>query len=115
MFTTDKDLNVIRLPKLAKVASLLRNNKWVKRDYKIISAFVIGSVAKGTAGNDSDIDVAIIIPKVKGKTALKVTENYHSRFASNLQMSHFHGRRLDFQFFYEGDKSLLDYSKIQLL
>jgi predicted nucleotidyltransferase len=67
------------------------------------------------AGDDSDIDIAIIIPKVKGKTALKATEQYHSRFTANHQMPHFHGRRLDFQFLYEDDKSLLNYAKIQLL
>ena len=115
MFTTDKNLTEIKLPTVAKVGSLMRNNKWAKRNYEIKSAFVVGSVAKGTAGESSDIDIAIIIDKVKGKTALKVTENYHSRFTSNHQMPHFHGRRLDFQFFYEGDNSLTNYAKIQLL
>jgi predicted nucleotidyltransferase len=115
MFATDLNLNEIKLPTVTKVGSLMRNNKWVKRNYEIKSAFVVGSVAKGTAGDDSDIDIAIIIPKVKGKTALKATEQYHSRFTTNHQMPHFHGRRLDFQFFYEDDKSLLNYAKIQLL
>jgi predicted nucleotidyltransferase len=115
MFTTDMDLNEIKLPTLTQVASLMRNNNYVKRYYKIISAFVVGSVAKGTAGDDSDIDIAIIIPRVKGKSALKATAQYHARYTSNSQLPHFHGRRLDFQFFYEGDTSLLKYSKIQLL
>lgn len=114
MLTTDKDSNEIMLPTVTKVGSLMRNNKWVKRNCEIISAFVVGSVAKGTAGDDSDIDIAIIIPKVRGKTALKFTEQYHARFMSNHQMPHFNGRRLDFQFYYEGDASLLNYSKIKL-
>jgi predicted nucleotidyltransferase len=114
MLTTDKNLNEIKLPAFIKVGSLMRSNLWVKRNYAIISAFVVGSVAKGTAGDDSDIDIAIIIPKVKGKSALKVTEQYHARFTSNSQMPHYYGRRLDFQFFYENDTSLLNYSKIQL-
>jgi predicted nucleotidyltransferase len=115
MITTDKDLNEIKLPPVTKVGSLMRNNKWAKRKYEIKSAFVVGSVAKGTAGDDSDIDIAIIIPKVKGKTSLKATEHYHSSFTSNHQMPHFYGRRLDFQFFYEGDATLDSYAKIQLL
>jgi len=115
MFTTDKFFNEIKLPTISKVGSLMRNNKWIKRNYEIQSAFVIGSVAKGTSGKDSDIDIAIIIPEVKGKTALKVTEQYHARFTLNSQMPHFHGRRLDFQFFYNGDTLLSKYSKIQLL
>jgi len=114
MYTVDKHLKEIELPPVAKVGSLMRNNMWVKRNYKIKSAFVVGSVAKGTAGDESDIDIAIIIPEVKGKTALKVTEQYHSRFTSNEQMPHFKGRRLDLQFFYEDDKDLSSYAKIQL-
>lgn len=111
---TDKDCSNIKLPTLSKVSSLMRNNKWVTRNYRILSSFVIGSVAAGTAGDDSDIDIAIIIPKVKGKSALKVTEHYHARFTANHQMPHFDKRRLDFQFFYEHDSALLAYPKIQL-
>lgn len=104
----------IKLPSIAKVSSLMRNNKWVKRQYGITSAFVVGSVAKGTATDESDIDIAIIIPRVKGKTSVRVSEDYHSRFTRNFQMPHFAGRRLDFQFYYEDDKSLEGYSKIEL-
>jgi predicted nucleotidyltransferase len=113
MLTTDKHLNEIKLPTITKVTSLLRNNKWAKRNYNILSAFVVGSVAKGTAVDDSDIDIAIIIPRVSGKSSLKITEHYHSRYTANHQMPHFHGRRLDFQFFYEN--ALIGYSKIQLI
>lgn len=115
MFTTDKDFNEIKLPSVAKVASLMRNNKWSKRNYDIQSAFVVGSVAKGTAGDESDIDIALIIPKVNGKTALKVTEQYHARFTADHQMPHYAGRRLDLQFFYQGDVALKEYAKIPLV
>ena len=79
------------------------------------SHLLLVALQRGWPVDGSDIDIAIVIPKVKGKTSLKVTEDYHSRFTSNYQMPHFHGRRLDFQFFYEDNSTLQDYAKIQLI
>ena len=111
----DSKGNIISLPTKAKVGSLMRNNLWVKRKYEITDAFVVGSVAKGTATPDSDIDIAVIIPSVRGKSSLQVTEQYHSRFYENRQMPHFKGRRVDLQFFYESDlPKIADYAKLPL-
>ncbi|APD92017.1 hypothetical protein BM525_19225 (plasmid) [Alteromonas mediterranea] len=110
----DSSGNAILLPSLAEVERMLRRNLWSKRKYTILAAHVVGSVAKGTATPDSDIDIALVIPKVRGKSSLKVTEGYHSRFSFDHQMPHFHGRRIDIQFFYEESRVLDTYSKLPL-
>ena len=92
---------------LDRVGKLMRNNLWVKRKYTILSACVVGSVARGTDHDNSDIDIAVIIPKVRGKRAITVTEQYH-------QKPHFNGRQVDLQFFYENDPALKSYDTIPL-
>ncbi len=99
--------------KLKDVRSMLRWNAFSSRRDKALNAFIIGSVAKGTATEDSDIDIAVIIPELN-KSALKITEHYHSKFQKNMQMPSFNGYRVDLQFFYEGSKELEEYSKIQI-
>lgn len=107
--------NTIEIPSMAKIASLMRNNKWVKRNYPIIKAYVVGSVARGCATTQSDIDIALVIAPVKGKDALRVTEDYHGRFSRDYQKPHFKNRRLDLQFFYENDPALANYTKIDII
>lgn len=99
---------------LDRVGKLMRNNLWVKRKYTILSACVVGSVARGTDHDNSDIDIAVIIPKVRGKRAITVTEQYHARFSSDHQKPHFNGRQVDLQFFYENDPALKSYDTIPL-
>ncbi len=89
----------------------LRNNLSSRVGYKILDAFIVGSEAKGTAKPTSDIDVAVIIPPVKGKTALQITEHYHSKFRNDNDAPKVNGRVLDFQFFYPEDAELKTYSK----
>lgn len=77
-------------------------------------AFIIGSEAKGNATNGSDLDAAIVISPIKGKTSIQYTENYHSYFTKEYEKPHWNGRCIDFQFFYETDKELISYEKIEL-
>jgi len=99
-------------PSLKWVKSNLRNNLQARVKYKILDACVIGSEAKGTAKPDSDLDIAVIIPPVRGKTALKVSENYHAKFTNEKWKPQWNGRIVDFQFFYPNDPELTNYNKI---
>lgn len=109
-------LNILsgNLPKISDVRRFLRYNPYVSYRTKVIDAFIIGSIAKGTDHKNSDIDIAVIIPKKARKSALKVTEHYHARFMCNSEKSHWQGQQVDIQFFYEDDPSLKEYSKIYL-
>ena len=84
-----------------------------KRDL-VIAELISGSTAYGLTTPESDLDIAVVIPEVKGKTALQISEDYHSRFISDEQKPKWDGRVVDFQFFYEDDPELSGYSKIEL-
>lgn len=103
-----------KLPKLSDVRHFLRYNPYVSYRTKVLDAFIIGSVAKGTDHKDSDIDIAVIIPAKARKSALKVTEHYHARFTCDSQKSHWNGKQVDIQFFYPDDPALKTYSIINL-
>jgi len=89
-----------------------------RRKWKIVAAYIVGSVARGTARPDSDLDIAVVIEMRNGKpprlSALKETDLYHSNFRSNSQKATWEGRVVDFQFFYADDPELAGYSKIEL-
>jgi len=101
-------------PTLAWLRSALRNNLVAPVRRPILAAYVVGSEAKGTARPDSDLDIAVVIPRVQGKTALQITEEWHSRFSSQQFWPHWNGRPVDVQFFYEDDPELAGYDKIPL-
>ena len=81
---------------------------------KIIKAFVIGSEAKGNSNPNSDLDIALIIPIVKGKTSIQYTESFHSHFISESQKPRWNNRIMDFQFYFEDDYELNEITKIEL-
>jgi predicted nucleotidyltransferase len=97
----DTDGKKIDVPSLKQAGIMLRNNPWVKRKYPILRAYLAGSVVRGEARPDSDLDILLVIPRVRGKSALKLSERYHSRFEMESQRSTFKGRLVDFQFYYE--------------
>lgn len=97
-------------PDLAWIRSHLRNSVPRVR-YPVLALYVVGSTAKGTAGPDSDLDLAIVIEPVRGKTSLKFTEHYHAR---QWKPPTWLNRSVDFQFFYPDDLELSTYSKIVL-
>jgi len=101
-------------PSKRYIISALRNNTVSRVNYPILSTFIIGSEAKGTAKESSDLDIGIIIPKSNKISSLKRTENYHSKFTNDDQKPKWDNRLLDFQFFYEDDQEFIEYSKIQL-
>lgn len=92
----------------------MRSSCYASRRVKVLAAYIVGSEAKGTAKIDSDLDIAIVIPIVRGKTSIKYSEQYHDRFPNNESKPTWQGRRVDFQFFYPNDKQLEEYSKIPL-
>lgn len=101
-------------PTVKQVKSLLRNNLVAPTRRKVLSACIVGSEAKGIARPDSDLDIAVVVEPVRGKTALRLTEEYHGKFISNRFKPTWEGRRVDVQFFYPGDTELGTYSKIEL-
>ena len=102
-----------KLPKLSDIRHFLRYNIHVTCRHKVIDALIVGSTAKGSHKPGSDIDIAIIIPTMT-KSSLKFTEQYHAKFMTDDQKPHWHGRILDFQFFYENDLYLNEYHRIEL-
>jgi predicted nucleotidyltransferase len=95
-----------KLPDEKWIKARLRNNLIAPVRRKVLATHIIGSEAKGTATKTSDIDVVIVIPKVKGKTDLKLTEEYHAKFTDSKQKPQWEGRTVDFQFFYEDSAEL---------
>jgi hypothetical protein len=81
---------------------------------KILKAFIIGSDAKGIENSKSDLDVALIIPKVKGKTSIQFTDIFHSHFTSENQKPKWNNRIIDFQFYFEYDFELNEIPKIEI-
>ena len=82
---------------------------------KVLRAFIIGSMAKGTAQPNSDLDIAVVIPAKRRVSALNLTEKYHFRMGmAKASYPSFNGKRLDFQFFFPDDKDLATYPAIEL-
>lgn len=92
----------------------LRYSPVAPKRVKILAVFIVGSVARNTATGNSDIDVAVVIPPVCGKTALQVTEAWHARFKGDRFEPRWQGRVLDIQFFYPDDPELAEYTKVPL-
>lgn len=109
----DTGSDIKEYPSLTWIKSKLRWSRPRIR-YQVQAVYIVGSEAKGTSTPDSDLDVALIIPPVRGKTSLQVSQAYHSQFRSNAAMPHWNGRRVDFQFFYADDPELEDYTKIAI-
>ncbi len=101
-------------PSLRWVVGRLRNNVIYRVRYKVLDGYVVGSEAKGTARPDSDLDIAVIITPVRGRSALQISERYHAQFADDQWKPHWNGRVVDIQFFYPDDPELAGYSRIKL-
>ncbi|MCK2000203.1 nucleotidyltransferase domain-containing protein [[Brevibacterium] frigoritolerans] len=101
-------------PALSWVRKELKLNLVYSFRRKVIAAYIVGSEAKGTTNDNSDLDVAIIIEAVRGKTALQITEEYHQKFLNDLFKPRWENRILDFQFFYPDDQDLKTYKKIPI-
>ena len=105
----------IELPTLKWVKSKLRNNVTFRVREKVLAAYVIGSIAKGTANTNSDLDIAVIIPAKKQVSALRFSERFHLKMAmSGGICPTFSGKRVDFQFFFPDAANLAIYPTIEL-
>lgn len=103
-----------KYPSKKQIVSILRNNLYARTDKQILGIYIIGSEAKGTAKEKSDIDVAIIIPPIRGKTSLQYTEMFHEKYPSDDVKPKWNNRPIDFQFFYPDDPELNQYEKIKI-
>lgn len=105
-----------RLPTLAWVRKQLRNNFACPLRVKVLKAAAIGSVARGCPSPSSDLDIAVVIPVKRRISALQFSERYHQKLGrSGGSQPSFHGRSVDFQFFYPSDAALTGYSKVELV
>jgi tRNA nucleotidyltransferase (CCA-adding enzyme) len=103
-----------KLPELKHVRAMLRQNAYVSCREKVLEAYIIGSVAKGTSHKDSDLDIAIVIQAKARKSSLKFTEHYHAKFTCGSQKKKWAGLTVDFQFFYPNSQELASYTRIKL-
>jgi predicted nucleotidyltransferase len=101
-------------PSLSWIKRELRNNVCYPFKKTIVVAYIIGSEAKGTAKENSDLDIAIIIEPIRGKSSLKKTEEYHQKFTSTIFKPKWDNRIVDIQFFYPGCPELSTYEKIKV-
>lgn len=110
---------------LAEVRRALRRNPVHSVRRKVLAAYVVGSCARPDkeARPDSDIDVAVVIPAFRRKSALRFTEEYYEKLSrrartpeacERLGRARLVGRLVDFQFFFEGCPALAGYSKIAI-
>ena len=100
-------------PTLKWLKAKLRYNLVAPTRRKILAAYIVGSFAKGTQGELSDLDIAIIVKPVRGKTSLKLTELYHAKFSGDTLKIHWQGRVVDIQFFYPGETD--NHERVELL
>jgi predicted nucleotidyltransferase len=117
--TTLPDLTWVRKELFRRFRQPLNRRKW-----RLVAAWVVGSVAKGTAGPASDLDIAVVVERTSGKpprhSSIKQTELFHQIYRSNEEMPVWadpvSGRqwRVDFQFFWPTDEGLEGYARIAL-
>jgi Nucleotidyltransferase domain len=104
----------MKYPTIAWLKAELRYNLTKPIRIHPINVFVIGSYAKNENKENSDLDIAIVIPAIRGKTALQYSANYHSCFKQDHQKPSWNGIVVDIQFYYVTDTELDDYPKIEL-
>lgn len=102
-------------PTISFLRKALRYNAVKSLRPQILNMYIIGSEALGTGFEKSDLDVAVIIPKIKDKSSIQYTENYHTHFLHSNQKPKWNNRIIDFQFFFEEDDELKTITKIELL
>jgi predicted nucleotidyltransferase len=103
------------LPTRSFVRSQLRGGR-VRFRRPVIGMYLVGSRARLDREHraDSDVDIALVIAPVRGKTSLRVSENFHARYGSDAAKPAHEGKRVDFQFFYPGEIEAEGYSAIEL-
>jgi predicted nucleotidyltransferase len=96
-----------------RIADIMADNPLGVDPNDIKDFFVVGSEARGTAKEDSDLDIAIIIDqKFDADTeepisSIKFTEMFHQQYASEADVpTTDSGRTIDIQFFYPDDEEL---------
>ena len=105
----------MQYPDVAWIKRTLRFSPYASMRPNILSAYIVGSEAKGTGRPDSDMDIALVVPKTPVLRSIKKTEHYHNRLLRDEDKPHWNGRRVDFQFFYPDEVGEIEsYSKIKL-
>lgn len=104
----------IEMPKISDIRGMLRYNPVKSCREKVLSAYIIGSTAKLSSKQSSDIDIAIIIAPKSRKTAIRFTEEYHESFVEERFCPHWKGKKVDFQFFYS-ESEISNFPKMELL
>ena len=107
------------MPSMNFLKGILKNNLYARltKDQlkKIKDMYIVGSYAKGTYNENSDIDIAVIMEPIKNKTSLQFTEYFHSKYKTDKAKPKFNGKIIDFQFFWTTDNMWKKYSKIKII
>ena len=111
------------LPSQCEIVEVLRRHPLVRLREPVARAFVVGSFARGTQNETSDLDVLLEVPWREGYTARELEEHYRRALRQHIMSNdirgkadHLHpqwcGRRVDVYFTY--DAELEDRPKVLL-
>lgn len=113
----------IIIPVKKEIIDVIKNHKLIKYKGKVINAYLVGSHAKGTPRDDSDIDIVLQIPVQKDyseedftKLKRKALQDYFMKNNIVGKADHIHpnykGKRVDVYFTY---KELKEGESVKLL
>lgn len=112
-----------KLPTAEELIYILKNHPLVKNIGRVKNIYLVGSFAKGTQNENSDIDILIEIYPVKGMAAEEFAENKRNQIRNYFVKNdirnrddsvhpQWNGRRIDIYFTY--DASIETNAKIKL-
>ncbi|AQH05535.1 hypothetical protein A9R05_41650 (plasmid) [Burkholderia sp. KK1] len=104
----------LKTPSQAEIVNVLRQHPLIRLREKVVRAFLIGSFAKGTANEDSDVDILLEVEPRSGQTAADLDEHYRQKLRQyfvthdirgkqDSAHPNWCGRRVDVYFTYAAD------------
>lgn len=101
-------------PAQAEIVAILKAHPLIRLREKVLRAFVVGSFAKGSANEESDVDILLEVASREGVNALELEDSYRHALRNHFvkndirgQMDSVHpqwcGRRVDIYMTYDAN------------
>lgn len=101
-------------PTQVEIVAVLKSHPLIRLRESVVRAFVVGSFAKGTANDESDVDILLEVAPRDGVDAKDLEDSYRQALRSHFmkndirgKMDSVHpqwcGRRVDVYFTYDAD------------